>query len=109
MDGKAEDALKTEKKEKRRSVRCAHCHLNQWVAERCRRCKKLLPTLFSEPDDSARAANFRIPLPTLKEVKLALVQRALADADGDVVKGAKLIGVSKNFIYRTIERERVSI
>ncbi|WP_286270827.1 sigma-54-dependent transcriptional regulator [Thalassotalea hakodatensis] len=53
---------------------------------------------------TASAPSIDLPLMTLKEAEISLINKALSQTDGNIPKAAVLIGLTKSSMYRRIEK-----
>ncbi|MDO6428523.1 sigma-54 dependent transcriptional regulator [Thalassotalea sp. 1_MG-2023] len=53
---------------------------------------------------TATAPTTELPLMTLKEAEISLINKALSQTDGNIPKAAVLIGLTKSSMYRRIEK-----
>jgi transcriptional regulator of acetoin/glycerol metabolism len=61
-----------------------------------------LQALAQLPGQSAIAVAPRVPL---RDVEIALIRKAVADARGNVVKAAQALGISRATVYRKLGRK----
>ena len=50
----------------------------------------------------------QIPMMTLEEAEIQLIQQALVSCDHNVMKAAKLLGLTKSSLYRRLEKYGLS-
>ena len=57
---------------------------------------------------TTQSPKIELPLMTLKEAEILLIKKALLQADNNIPKAAKLIGLTKSSMYRRIEKYELS-
>ncbi|SRR5579885_3048454 len=90
------------------SVRCTHCELVQYEAEKCRRCHAELPTpIINGPVEFMCCPTCLeincTRMPTLAEIERALITKAVEMSGGKPLKAAAMLGIGKSTIYRKLQ------
>lgn len=100
--------------EERPVIRCAHCRLNQFVAERCRRCKQslLLPLCVDIKEvleNPTQQINFGDVLPSMRQWQMSLIYEALKRAKGSKRRAAELIDVDHTTIWKKLKESETAL